>query len=112
LRDEEDKAAPHVTVGDHSAAGKLPLYKLAPWLIVGFLVLAELRSADVVPHVAVGPMAAVANLLTIVSIAALGLGTDIKVVAKAGMGVTAAVALSLLTLGAISIGLIRLLGIA
>lgn len=30
LRDEEDKAAPHVTVGDHSAAGKLPLYKLAP----------------------------------------------------------------------------------
>ena len=112
LRDEADGAAPHVATGDRPAPGKLPLHKLVPWFIVGFLVLAGLRSADVVPHAALGPMTAAANLLTIVSMAALGLSTDIKAVAKAGMGVTAVVTLSLLTLGVISMGLIRLLGIA
>jgi uncharacterized integral membrane protein (TIGR00698 family) len=112
LRDEADEAAPHVTAGDRQAPGKLPLHKLVPWFIVGFLVLAGLRSADVVPHAALGPMAVAANLLTIVSMAALGLGTDLRVVARAGTRVIAAVTLSLLALGAISLGLIRLLGIA
>ena len=112
LRDEPDEAAPHVTAGDRPAPGKLPLHKLVPWFIVGFLVLAGLRSADVVPHVALGPIAAAANLLTIVSMAALGLGTDLRVVARAGTRVIAAVTLSLLLLGGISLGLIRLLGIA
>ena len=112
LRDEPDDAAPHVTAGDRPAPGKLPLHKLVPWFIVGFLVLAGLRSADVVPHVALGPIAAAANLLTIVSMAALGLGTDLRVVARAGTRVIAAVTLSLLLLGGISLGLIRLLGIA
>lgn len=111
LRDEVDEAAPHVTAGDRPAPGKLPLHKLVPWFIVGFLVLAGLRSADMVPHAALGPMAAAANLLTIVSMAALGLGTDLRVVALAGGRVIAAVTLSLLVLGAISLGLIRLLGL-
>jgi uncharacterized membrane protein YadS len=41
--------------------------------------------------------------------AALGLGVDIRVVARAGGPVTAAVCLSLLVLGLISLGLIHLL---
>ena len=57
-------------------------------------------------------MAWAANVLTIISMAALGLGTDLKVVAKAGARVTAAVTLSLVVLGGISLGLIRALGIA
>jgi uncharacterized membrane protein YadS len=44
--------------------------------------------------------------------AALGLGTDLRVVARAGARVTAAVTASLLVLGAISLGLIRVLGLA
>ncbi len=44
--------------------------------------------------------------------AALGLGVDIRVVARAGLRVTSAVTLSLAVLGIISIGLIRLLGVA
>jgi uncharacterized membrane protein YadS len=44
--------------------------------------------------------------------AALGLSTDLKVVARAGGRVSAAVTLSLLVLGGISLGVIRLLGIA
>jgi uncharacterized membrane protein YadS len=56
-----------------------------------------------VPHAALPPLATAANLLTIVSMAALGLGTDLKVVAQAGVRVIAAVTLSLLVLGAISL---------
>jgi uncharacterized membrane protein YadS len=43
--------------------------------------------------------------------AALGLGVDLKVLAKVGGRVTLAVTLSLLVLIAISLGLIRLLAI-
>ena len=53
-----------------------------------------------------------ATLLTILSMAALGLGVDVRMVARAGLDVTAAVTLSLLGLGAISLGLIRRLGLA
>ncbi len=111
LRDETDEAAPHVTAGDRPVPGRLPLHKLVPWFIIGFLVLAGLRSAGVVPQVALAPAAWVANLLTVISMAALGLGTDLRVVARAGGRVTAAVTLSLLVLGAISLGLIRMLGV-
>ena len=112
MRDETDEALPHVTAGDRPAPGKLPLHKLVPWFIVGFLALAALRSADLVPQVALAPAATAANLLTIISMAALGLGTDLKVVARAGARVIAAVTLSLVFLGGISFGLIKLLGIA
>ena len=44
--------------------------------------------------------------------AALGLGVDVRVVARAGLRVTGAVTLSLAALGALSLGLIRILGLA
>ena len=111
MRDEPDEAAPHVTAGEPPAAGKLPLHKLVPWFIVDFLVLAALRSADLVPHAAPAPLSITSNMLTIVSMAALGLGTDLKVVAQAGARVIAVVTLSLVVLGGISLSLIRMLGI-
>jgi len=111
-RDATDEALPHVTAGDRPKRGALPLHKLVPWFIVGFLALAALRSADLVPHLVLMPAAVAANLLTIVAMAALGLGTDLRVVARAGGRVTLAVTASLLVLGAISLGLIRLLAIA
>ncbi len=85
---------------------------LVPWFIVGFLALAALRSAGLVPQGALGPMAVAAHGLTVVSMAALGLGTDLRVVARAGGRVTAVVVLSLLVLGAISLGLIQLLALS
>ncbi len=54
----------------------------------------------------------IATLLTVVSMAALGLGVDVRTVAKAGGKVTTAVVLSLLGLGAISVSLLALLHIA
>jgi uncharacterized membrane protein YadS len=83
-----------------------------PWFIVGFVVMAAFRSAGLIPAILLPPLATVANVLTIVSMAALGLSVDIRSVAQAGPRVTATVVLSLLALGVISLGLIRLLGVA
>ena len=95
-----------------ACSGRLPLLKLLPWFIVGFLALAALRSAAVLPQAVLLPAAWLANLLTVISMAALGLSTDLRSVARAGGRVTAAAALSLLVLAAMSVGLIRLLGLA
>jgi uncharacterized membrane protein YadS len=74
--------------------------------------MAAFRSAGLIPAIALPWIATVANLLTVVSMAALGLGVDIRTVAKAGPRVIAAVTLSLIVLAAISYALIRLLGVA
>ncbi|WP_131113318.1 YeiH family protein [Lichenihabitans psoromatis] len=94
------------------APPRLSIAKLVPWFIIGFLALVAARSSGLVPGAALAPMSTLANWLTIVSMAALGLGVDVRVVARAGLRVTAAVVVSLLALGGISLGLIRLLGIA
>ncbi len=110
LRDEPT-APGELTAGDRPAPGRPPLHKLVPWFIVGFVVLAAARSAGLIPAATLGPVSFVANLLTVVSMAALGLGVDVRVVARAGVPVTTTVTLSLVLLGAISLGLIRVLGI-
>lgn len=86
--------------------------RLVPWFIVGFLSLALLRSLGVIPDTILRAIVPTATLLTIISMAALGLGVDLKVLQHVGARVTLAVTLSLLVLIAISLGLIRLLGIA
>jgi uncharacterized membrane protein YadS len=48
-----------------------------------------------------------ASLLTVISMAALGLGVDISVLRRVGGKVTAAVTLSLLLLLLISLGIVR-----
>ncbi len=89
-----------------------PVHHLVPWFIQGFLAMIALRSFDLIPQAALVPMGHAATLLTVVSMAALGLGVDVRTVARAGGRVTAAVVLSLLTLGAISLGLIHAVGLA
>jgi uncharacterized integral membrane protein (TIGR00698 family) len=110
-RDEPDEPAPHVTAGDRPAPGRLPLHRVLPWYIVGFLILLGLRSAGLVPLAALRPMAVATNLLTVIAMAALGLGTEVRSLMRAGGRVTIAVTGSLLLLGGISLGLIQLLGI-
>jgi uncharacterized membrane protein YadS len=112
LGEEADEPAPGLTAGDRPKPGRPPLHRLVPWFIIGFLIVAGIRTAGWLPDAALHPTALVANLLTTVSMAALGLGVDVRVVAKAGLRVTAAVTLSLIVLGAISFGLIRLIGVA
>lgn len=112
LREETDEPAPNVTAGDRPKPGRPPLHRLVPWFILGFLALAGLRTLGLVPAALLPLLATAATALTIISMAALGLGVDVRVVARAGGRVTGAVVISLLALGAISLGLIGLLGVA
>jgi uncharacterized integral membrane protein (TIGR00698 family) len=86
------------------------LHELVPWFIVGFLLLAVARSAGLIPQDLVRPLRMVAALLTTIAMAALGLGVDVRTVAKAGLRVTIAVTASLVVLGIISFALIRFVG--
>ena len=108
--------APRLPAEDGGAAprkgGKLGFTKLVPWFILGFLVLASLRSLGLIPDAAVKPLTQLAGFLTVLSMAALGLGVDVRVLARVGGRVTLAVTGSLVVLIGISLALIRLLGIA
>ncbi len=92
-----------------SGAKAIPVspFKLVPWFIIGFLVLAALRSFQFVPDLVIAPVTRTAVILTIVSMAALGLGVDVRVLGTVGGRVTAAVTLSLLALLVLSIGLVH-----
>jgi uncharacterized integral membrane protein (TIGR00698 family) len=87
---------------------RFAFFRLVPWFILGFLALAALRSLDIVPVAAIGPLTTITKFLTVISMAALGLGVDVRVLATVGGRVTAAVTLSLLLLLGISLGLIQL----
>ncbi|MFW2345320.1 MAG: putative sulfate exporter family transporter, partial [Brevundimonas mediterranea] len=74
-------------------------------------VLKALRNLELLPQAALSPMAAASGLLTVAAMAALGLQTDIRAVARAGGRVVAAVVLSLAALVGLSLGLIAVLGV-
>ena len=82
-------------------------FKTVPWFIVGFFALATLRSLSLIPDGAVFPLQRIASILTIMSMAALGLGVDLRVIGRVGGKVTAAVTLSLLFLLVVSLCLVR-----
>lgn len=85
------------------------LAHLVPWFIIGFLALVACRSLGLIPTVAIAPIGQAATLLTVVSMAALGLGVDVRVVAHAGGHVAATVILSLLGLTCVSVALLAAL---
>jgi uncharacterized integral membrane protein (TIGR00698 family) len=111
LREETDEVAGHVTAGDRPRPGAPPVHQLVPWFIIGFLVMVLLRSANLIPAPALAPIGETATILTVISMAALGLGVDVRTLFKAGAPVTATVVLSLVTLGAVSFALVRLLSL-
>jgi uncharacterized integral membrane protein (TIGR00698 family) len=84
---------------------------LVPWFISGFLAMLVVRSLGLIPPLLVPPITEIAATLTTLAMAALGLGVDVNVVARAGVRVTTAVTASLIVLGVISYGLIRVSGI-
>jgi uncharacterized integral membrane protein (TIGR00698 family) len=99
-----------IVAGAGAGAKKRPgITHIVPWFNVGFLIVVACRSLGLIPSVAIMPISRIATLLTVVSMAALGLGVDVRTVAKAGGRVTGAVVLSLIGLGGISFGLLALL---
>jgi uncharacterized integral membrane protein (TIGR00698 family) len=89
--------------------GGFRFFQMVPWFIIGFLLLATLRSLQLIPNEWVTPLLKTASFLTVISMAALGLGVDVRVIGKVGGRVTAAVTLSLLLLLLISLGIVHLL---
>lgn len=75
------------------------LKRVLPWFIIGFALLMGLRSADFIPHLLLEPLAQTAKFLTIVSMAALGVGVDVRALAHSGARVVVSATLSLLLLG-------------
>ncbi|WP_426435329.1 YeiH family protein [Bradyrhizobium genosp. P] len=100
-------AARRKRLAGHAKTVSISPFKLVPWFIIGFLVLAALRSFQFVPDIAIVPVTKIAGVLTVVSMAALGLGVDVRVLSTVGGRVTAAVTLSLLLLLGLSIGLVH-----
>jgi uncharacterized integral membrane protein (TIGR00698 family) len=94
LRDPDDSRA---------ASARVPLLQVVPWFVVGFMVLALMRSFGILPSEWAAPLLKTASLLTLVSMAALGLGVDVRVIGHLGARVTAAVTLSLLVLLVVSL---------
>jgi len=88
--------------GDRPKAAGPKFHQLVPWFIIGFLLVAAVRSVGLIPRPLLAPLASTAAVLTTVSMAALGLGVDLRIVAKAGARVTLAVTISLFVLGLIS----------
>ena len=93
-------------------SAKLGFGKMVPWFIIGFLGMLVLRSFGLIPDLLLEPVKLLAGALTTIAMAALGLGVDVRVVARAGGRVTAAVCCSLVMLVVISVLLIRGLGVA
>lgn len=97
---------------DASRTDARPAFRITqfvPWFITGFVALAALRSAGFIPDAGVAAMRTLSTWFTIAAMAALGLGVELRAVAKVGRPVVFTVAASLGVLIALSLALIHLL---
>jgi len=97
--------------GPDAPERKLPLHHLLPWFIVGFLLMMGARSMGWIPAAALPVLATLATTLTVLAMAALGLSTDARAVARSGVRIATVVTLSLLALVGLALGLIGLLAL-
>lgn len=85
------------------------LHRHMPWFIFGFVALLTARSLGLIPAILLPAISSVATWMTIIAMAALGLGVDVRSVARSGVRVIATVTASLIVLGALALGLITIL---
>ena len=97
-------------LGSRQGQVRPPLRRLVPWFILGFIGLATLRSTGFLPQPMVSLLSELATILTALSMAALGLGVDLRMLGRAGIRVTMAASLSIMALAGIGYAAIRLLG--
>lgn len=100
-------------VGDAAAgpARGVSIHHLIPWFIIGFLLMLVARSLDLIPAAVLPVLAQTATVLTVLSMAALGLSTDARAVARSGLRIASVVVLSLLALIGLALALIYLLAL-
>lgn len=105
LKHRNDADAPQ------AGATRFQVTRFVPWFIIGFLVLAGLRSSGAIPPGVAAPMKSLSTWLTVAAMAALGLGVDLKAIRTVGKPVILTVTASLIVLITLSITLIHVLGI-
>ncbi len=99
--------ARRLTRAGEGQSAQLGFFKAVPWFIIAFFVLAACRSFALIPDAALPVIQTIASVLTVLSMAALGLGVDLRVIREVGGKVTAAVSLSLVFLVGAGLLLVR-----
>lgn len=89
----------------------LSLAHVLPWFILGFAIMAALRSADLLAPTALIHLTSTSGLLTTVAMAGLGLSVDVRSLRQAGGRVVMAALASLFALCGFSMAMITLVGI-
>jgi uncharacterized membrane protein YadS len=86
------------------------LLRLVPWFLVGFVLVAAVNSAGVIPAGAHGPLQHASVFLVTVALSAIGLSTNVAALRKAGHKPLLLGALLWITVAAASLGLQALTG--
>jgi uncharacterized integral membrane protein (TIGR00698 family) len=94
-----------------ASASTLSIRRLVPWFVLGFIVLATLRSTGSISETTGNTAKLVAGWLTIAAMAALGLSVDVRSVKRVGARVVTAVAGSLAALIVLALVLIKAIGV-
>nr|WP_321980291.1 putative sulfate exporter family transporter [uncultured Cohaesibacter sp.] len=96
---------------ERSTGKSLKFRQLVPWFIIGFFLMIALQSLGAIPAAVMPPIKDVTTLLTILSMAGLGLMVDVKSVFASSGRVLATGFLSILLLGALGASAIALLSL-
>ncbi|WP_208434980.1 YeiH family protein [Bartonella phoceensis] len=91
-----------------SSQTRFRIHTLIPWFIIGFIIMMLARSSSLIPETTLTPIKFIAQLFTVISMAALGLSVDISALKKAGWCVILASIFSIMILGICSLIMIQL----
>lgn len=97
---------------NEQATNRHSILTLMPPFILAFLALATANSAGLFPRALAVPANDLSGYLTILAMAGLGLGVDLRSVSAAGPRVIFVVSISLLALGSMAFMALRLMGLA
>ncbi|MDE8651213.1 YeiH family protein [Novosphingobium album (ex Liu et al. 2023)] len=100
------RASEQPTAAHHS------ILRLMPPFILAFLALAAVNSLGLLPRMVAAPAHVLSGLLTVLAMAGLGLGVDLRSVSAAGPRVVFVVTASLAILGAMALATLRMMGLA
>ena len=109
LRHRGNRAS--VAAASRRANARFQVTRFVPWFIIGFMLLGGLRSAGVITPGIGDPLKMLSGWLTVVAMAALGLGVNLRAIARVGRPVMITVSASLLVLFGLSLSLIHVLAI-
>jgi len=93
-----------------AGAPRFELLTLLPWFVIGFVLLSMLRTLGALPAAQAAPFRTASHWLTLVAMAALGLGVDVRGLRHVGRPVVLTVVVSLLVLLLLSVGVAKLTG--